>query len=207
MEQSLLDVLARIPDPRGRRGRRYPIQSLLATLILAALQGQSSLRGMWLWARAHGDWLTCHLPFHRHRIPALETFRTLLCRLDLLALLEAFNGWLAVADVERLSLDEKVLQGSKREGEAPLMVVTAFGHRVGQVLGQQGAEGQDRTEAAMALLGRLPLEGRLVTLDAGLMVEPVVKKVVEKGGPTWGQSRATSPSSGRRSNSGSVARG
>ncbi len=59
-----------------------PIQSLLAALILAAINGQASLRGMWLWARAHSDWLTRHLPFHRNRIPALETFRTLLCRLD-----------------------------------------------------------------------------------------------------------------------------
>ncbi len=180
----MLDVLAKIPDPRGRHGRRYPIQSLLAALILAALNGQCSLRGMWLWARAHAHWLTGHLPFHRQRIPALETFRTLLCRLDLPVLLEACNDWLAAAHVERISLDEKVLRGSKREGEAPLMVVAAFGHKVGQVLGQRVAEGQDKTEAAMVLLERLPLEGKLVTLDAGLMVESVVKKVVEKGGPT-----------------------
>lgn len=89
----LLDGLATLPDPRGRRGRRYPIQSLLAALLLAALGGQSSLQGMGRWARAHADPLTRHRPFHRHRIPALETFRTPLCRLDLLVLREAFNGW------------------------------------------------------------------------------------------------------------------
>ncbi|GBD07992.1 hypothetical protein HRbin22_00218 [Candidatus Thermoflexus japonica] len=185
MPQSLLDVLAAIPDPRDRHGRRYPIQSLLATLILAAMNGQASLRGMWLWARAHSDWLTRHLPFHRNRIPALETFRTLLCRLDLPLLLEVFNGWLTAVNAERISLDEKVLRGSKRDGEAPLMVVAAFGHRVGLVLGQVVAEGQDKTEAAMALLERMPLEGKVLTLDAGLMTGPVVRKVVEKGGATW----------------------
>ena len=117
--RSLLDVLATLPDPRGRHGRRYPIQSLLAALILAAINGQSSLRGMWLWARAHADHLTRHLPFHRHRIPALETFRTLLCRLDPLVLLEAFNGWLMAVEADRISLDEKVLRGSQRDAEAP----------------------------------------------------------------------------------------
>ena len=50
--RSLLAVLAAVADPRGRQGRRYPIQSLLAVLILAAINGQSSLRGMWLWATA-----------------------------------------------------------------------------------------------------------------------------------------------------------
>jgi hypothetical protein len=44
--------------------------------------GLVSLRGMGRWARAHSDRRTQHLPFPRHRIPALETFRTLLCRFD-----------------------------------------------------------------------------------------------------------------------------
>ncbi len=43
--RTLLEMLAEIPDPRGRQGRRYPIQGLLAALILAALNGQASLRG------------------------------------------------------------------------------------------------------------------------------------------------------------------
>jgi len=187
MEQSLLDVLAAIPDPRGRRGRRYPIQSLLAALILAALNGQGSLRGMWLWARAHSDRLTRYLPFHRNRIPALETFRTLLCRLDLSVLLETFNVWLTAANADRISLDEKALRGSKRDCEAPLMVVAAFSHKLGLVLGQVVAEGQDKPQAAIMLLERMPIEGKLLTLDAGFLTEPVVRKVVEKGGRTSGR--------------------
>lgn len=183
MQRSLLDVLATLPDPRSRRGRRYPIQSLLAVLILAALNGESSLRGMWLWAVAHADLLTRQLPFHRNRIPALETFRTLLCRLDWSVLLEAFNSWLAVPKAGRISLDEKVLRGSRRREHPPLRVVTAFAHQFGLVLGQVVAEGQDKTEAARALLERIPVERELLTLDAGLMVKPVVRKVVEKGGP------------------------
>ncbi len=180
---SLLGWLATVPDPRGRHGRRYQIQSLLAVLILAAMNGEVSLRGMWLWARAHSECLSKYLPLHRNRIPALETFRSLLCRLDLSVLLEAFNGWLMAVDAERISFDEKVLRGSKRDCEAPLMVVAAFSHKLGVVVGQVLAEGQDNTEAAIALLERIPLEGKLLTFDAGMMVKPVVRKVVEKGGP------------------------
>ena len=157
---------------------------LLAVLILPAMNGESSLRGMCPWARAHAELLTARLSFHRQRIPALETFRTILCRLDLAVLLEAFNAWLAACDAERISLDEKALRGSKRSLEGPLMVVCAFGQRVGLVLGQVAVQGQDRTEAALALLERVPFEGKLLTLDAGLMVRPVVQRVVEKGGLT-----------------------
>ena len=63
------------------------------------------------------------------------------------------------------------------------MVVAAFGQQLGLVLGQVVAEGEDKTEAVMALLERVPLEGRLFPLDAGRMVEPVLEQVVEKGGP------------------------
>jgi hypothetical protein len=99
-------------------------------------------------------------------------------------LLEALSAWLSACDAERISLDEKALRGSKRSLEGPLMVVCAFGQRVGLVLGQVVVQGQDRTEAALALLEMVPLEGKLLTLDAGLMVRPVVQRVVEKGGPT-----------------------
>ena len=86
---SLLEVLGSVPDPRGRQGRRYPIGSLLAVLILAAMNGESSLRGMWLWARAHAELLTAQLSSHCSHITALETFRTILCRLDLAVQLAA----------------------------------------------------------------------------------------------------------------------
>ena len=49
----MLDVLGSVPGPSGRQGRRYPIGSLLAVLILAVMNGQYPLRGMWLWAGAH----------------------------------------------------------------------------------------------------------------------------------------------------------
>ena len=38
----------------------------------------------------------------------------------------------------------------------------------------------------VALLRALPLEGKVVTLDAGLMERPVVKAIGEKGGTILG---------------------
>jgi hypothetical protein len=69
--RSLLDLLGSVPDPRGRHGRRYPTRSLLAVLVLAAMNGQPPLQSMWLCARAHAQFLAARLSFHHQRIPAL----------------------------------------------------------------------------------------------------------------------------------------
>jgi hypothetical protein len=85
---SLFDVLGSVPDPRGRQGRRCPVGSLLAVLALAAMNGDSSLRDMWLLSKAHTELLTARLSFNRQCIPALETFK----------------AWPAACDAERISL-------------------------------------------------------------------------------------------------------
>lgn len=170
--RSVLAVLATIPDSRGRHGRRYPRQPLLAVLMLAALTGQGSLGGMGRWARAHA----AQLPWPCNRLPALATFWTLLCRLDRPLLLETVTSWRTASRAERVSREEKGLRGSTREGAAPRRVVAALGQRGGLVLGQRVAEGPAKPEAARALLARLPLAGTLWTREAGLRTPPVVQQ-------------------------------
>lgn len=50
---NLLEKLHEVPDPRRREGKIYPLASLLGMLILAALNGESSLRGMLIWGQRH----------------------------------------------------------------------------------------------------------------------------------------------------------
>ncbi len=52
-KQGLRAYLKGIPDPRRRQGRIYPLEAVLTMLILAAVNGQKSLRGMWKWAQEH----------------------------------------------------------------------------------------------------------------------------------------------------------
>jgi hypothetical protein len=47
-QESLLGRLQTLPDPRHRQGRRYPLAALLGLLVLGALHGETSLRGIWL---------------------------------------------------------------------------------------------------------------------------------------------------------------
>ena len=187
--QSLLGrIMALVPDPRGRRGRRFPLVGIVAMLLLGALEGEGSLRGMWLrgrkyWAVLVRELADLGLPVEP---PALSTVWFFAQRLDAEALEEALGGWVeGVEEEEALSVDGKVLRGSRRGGGRALEVLVAMGQRMGQVWGQRVVEGGEEA-AVLALLRALPLEGKAVTLDAGPMERPVVKAIGEKGGTTLG---------------------
>jgi hypothetical protein len=61
-------------------------------------------------------------------------------------------------------------------------VVAAFRHRLGIVLEQVVAEDQDKIKAAINILESMPIKGKILTIDAGFMTKPVLRKIVEKGG-------------------------
>lgn len=47
--QSILGrIIAQVPDPRSRQGRMYPLAAILGMLLIGALEGEGSLRGMWM---------------------------------------------------------------------------------------------------------------------------------------------------------------
>ena len=52
--QYLLDLLAQVPDPRRRRGRRYPLAALLAVGIAAVVAGSRSFAAIGQWAADAG---------------------------------------------------------------------------------------------------------------------------------------------------------
>lgn len=71
--------------------------------------------------------------------------------------------------------------------------MTMAGQHLRGIVGQYQVEGQDELEAALRMIEEITLAGKVVSADAGLLRAPLVQKVVEKGGPTLGSSRRTSP--------------
>ena len=51
MTRSLWDVLGAIADRRGRKGRQFPLQAVLAIAISAMLAGANDLRAIFRWGR------------------------------------------------------------------------------------------------------------------------------------------------------------
>lgn len=186
---SLMARLSRVPDPRRRQGKRYRLPGLLGMLTLAAVHGEGSLRGMWLWCCARWDQIAEVFDLWGTKgPPSYGALWNLMATLDAEELGRALSA--EGVQEEGISVDGKVLQGSKRATEPALQVITAVGNRYRCVLGQLNVEGKDSVETTIALLHEIPLEGKLVSLDAGLLQRAVVKTIVQKGGPTSGRSRA-----------------
>lgn len=194
--ESLFAYLARVPDPRRRQARQYPLVSIIAMLVLAAIHGESSLRGMWLWAKARWERLWEPLGFPMPNLPSLSQVWYVAARLEEEQLERVLGDWLeAVGGGQggRISVDGKTLRGSRRVGQSPLQVVEAVGQELKVVLGQRSSQQGDEVEAALALLRELPLEGRLVTLDAGLLQREVAQTILARGGDYLGVLKENHP--------------
>jgi hypothetical protein len=193
--RSLLGRLRSFPDPRRRQARVYPLAGLIAMLVLAAAAGESSLRGMWLWAVERWETIGDGLGFWDvRRPPALVTVWTVMGNIDLDKLDTVLAEWSHEelgAEEDAVTIDGKTLRGSKRYGETGLQVVTAAGQDLKKVLAQSQVQEGDWVEAALKLLTSLSLEGKVVTMDAGLLHRSVAQTIVEKGGPISDWSKPT----------------
>jgi hypothetical protein len=168
-------------------------------LILAALHGEKSLRGMWMWACKRWASIAHPLGFDGNpHPPAYGTVWNVVTALDGDALDGTLQDWTLSWSEERihsLSVDGKVLRGSRRTNpeQSALEVLTAAGHELKVVLGQRGVLDGDLVEAAIELLKGLPLKGKLVTADAGLLCRPVVDTILDGGGDYLGVVKNNQP--------------
>jgi hypothetical protein len=193
---SLLALLGSLPDRRRRQGMEYPLAAVLGMLVLAAINGENSLRGMCLWARARWGQIWTDLGFLSPKMPGLSTVWTIMAGLDTRQLEVLLAAWIEMRqgqDNRRVSIDGKTLRGSRRHHAEALHVVEAVGQELNLVLGErQSAQGEDLA-AALALLQGLPLEGRVVTADAGLLQREVVQTVLGRGGDYLGVVKENQP--------------
>jgi hypothetical protein len=91
--QSLLAQLATLPDPRRKQGQRYSLRTLLGLLVLAALNGKSSLRGMWLWGCNHWTTICSDLECASTPSPSYGTLWQVLTTLEGAALEACLGTW------------------------------------------------------------------------------------------------------------------
>ncbi len=170
---SLLGCLQTLPDPRRRHGRRYPRAALLGRLILAAVHGESSLRGMWLWARTQWHAIWWPLGVGSPHFPTLTTRGNLLGALDADAVDRVVSEWLNQLLGQPgggLSADGTVVRGSRRGALPGVWLVARARHDVGSVVRQHLVDpGSHELPTLLRLLRKMPLQEQTVTLDAGLL--------------------------------------
>jgi hypothetical protein len=182
----LADVLADLPDPRSRHGRRYPLAAVLSLVALGLLMGRKSLEGIARLHRDYGDALILALGFPRGSTPRKSTLSRLLRRIDPAALEGALSRWITARlprDPRRLSIDGKVLKGS-RDGEIPgCHLVSAYAPEVQAVVAQLRVETTtNEHKTALRLLGILPVKDKVVIGDAAFCQRDMAAEITAAEG-------------------------
>jgi len=152
---------------------------------------------MWMWAVKHWPTLYGRLGLLGNpHAPVYSTVWEVMSRLDAPRLEEIMTNWVnSWAAVGSVSIDGKMLRGSARAGEeqAALEVVTAAGQDLRVVLGQSAVGAEGELKAAVELIKSLPLQGKVVTADAGLLHRELVDAVLKQGGDYVGLIKGNEP--------------
>jgi len=185
-EESLMEALARVPDPRGRQGRRYQLASVLAMAVCAMACGARSLYAIAQWGKQHKRLVCEALGIKRLTTPSHPQLHRIFAALEVEAFEAVLGRWLSARGLKKgegIAVDGKTLRGIHGEEIPGVHLIAAFAHQSGIVLGQRAAPGKGRElEAAKAVLESLDLKGHIVTGDALLPQRDVCRKIREKGG-------------------------
>jgi predicted transposase YbfD/YdcC len=170
--QYLLELLAQVPDPRKKRGRRHPLAGLLAVGIAAVIAGSRSFAAIGQWAADAGPEILAALGAARG--PAEEsTFRRTFALVSPDVLDRVPGTWLhtraaRVSGRLVIAIDGKTARGAKdKNGKAPHLAA-ALAHGIGVVLGQAAVDAKSNEIPAVGdlLKAFTSLAGAIITMDA-----------------------------------------
>ncbi|MGI8680332.1 MAG: ISAs1 family transposase, partial [Jatrophihabitans sp.] len=167
-------VLSTLPDPRGRRGRRHELATVLVVALAAVLAGAKSLAGITGWAADQPAWVLARVGVRR-RPPSVSTIRRVLLLVDPDIIDAVLHAWLAAmappppvpAAFRAVAVDGKTCRGALGPDGSRVHLFSIVDHVSGVPLGQVLAPSKGFEIAAFAtVLDRLDLANVVVTADA-----------------------------------------
>ena len=117
--QYLLDLLAQVPDPRKKRGRRHPLAGLLAAGIAAVIAGSRSFAAIGQWAADAGPEVLAALGAVRGAAEE-STFRRVFALVSADVLDQVLGAWLHTRAVRVggrlvIAIDGKTVRGARNK--------------------------------------------------------------------------------------------
>lgn len=183
--RTLWDVLGEIPDRRGKKGRQYPLRSVLVLALSAMLSGANDLISIFRWGRRLPPEAPCLLGIER--APCHAMYHYFFKALDVAAAEAVLGEWARdEGPIGHVAIDGKRLKGSApagHDGSEGVHLLAAFASRLGGVIGQLRvpAEANEIT-AALTLLKGLPLNGAVITGDAVFCQRAICQAIRDGGG-------------------------
>jgi hypothetical protein len=182
--------LAKIPD--RKRPYDYPLEDVLTLISLAMMCGSNGEREIARWGQRQRWGLPERLGFPREKMPSLGTIQETLRRVDPQVFTQVVSEWAesvfqaqAGTQGQGVSIDGKVMRGSRTTEQSAVHRLSALAHELKIVLGQTPVADQTNEIGGIdPLLVDLVLDGRIVTVDAHLTQRAIAETIREKGGTT-----------------------
>ena len=169
-EGGLIQLLAKVVDPRKARGVRYPIQTVLAIAICATLSGALSFCAIAEWAQSLSPELLRRLCSKRREPPSEPTIRRILHSIDTEKLDAQIGNWILEQTSlagKAISIDGKTLRGAHDRDQRPPHLLSAILHEEALVVGQVAVDQKTNAIPKLRELAQdLPIEGAVITADA-----------------------------------------
>ncbi len=183
---TLAAALTEVPDPRQRRGQRYPWSLLLILFTAALASGERHERGIGQWVQEPAPELAHWLGWSGPRFPSEATVRRALREVDLGAL-DARLAQLVPAAAPTGTRWRGAR--ARREGDPgspspwPEDPPGWLASHQGEELGQMAvAEGSNEIPVALRVLSGRDLRGTVTTLDAHLIQRHLAAQIRAQGG-------------------------
>jgi predicted transposase YbfD/YdcC len=188
---SVVKYFESLPDPRHTRNRRHLLVDVIVIAVCGVIVGCEGPTAIVRWATTKKDWLGQLLELS-NGIPSRDCLRRVLSALKPEAFQECFQRWIAEritneADGSHrtIAIDGKTMRRSHdRAGDlGPLHLVSAWASEQGIALGQIATEEKSNEITAIPeLIGRIDIEGAVVTIDAMGCQKEIAKKIMKGGG-------------------------
>lgn len=186
---SLFATLAMLHDRRDARGLRYVLVTVLVFIVLAKLTGEDYLRGIAQWVKLRKEALASALGLAKAQAPHATTYsRILRWAVNIEEFEQAVSQFFAKQpEAGRsvvINLDGKTLRGTIPAGQSKgVHLLAAYLPEEGWVLLQvEVGSWENEIPAAMRILQRIDLRGKIVTGDALLAQRELSAQIVEAGG-------------------------
>ncbi len=120
----LLGMLVKVIDPCKDKGKRPPLKSILALMVIGLMCGHKGWTSIATWARSQPT-LAKVLDFTRKRTPAASTTYNLLKRLDVVNVEKILTKWVntvlesrpnLTGGFDAVAIDGKTMRASKKSG-------------------------------------------------------------------------------------------
>ena len=183
---TLLEALQSIPDHRTRKGRRFPLATIVLIALAAMLSGANDLMAISRWGRRLSPKALQALGADkkRRRAPCHATYHYVFQSISAADLTAALGALVNVeGGLGHVAIDGKRLRGSQHETSPGVHMLHAFSTKLTAAVGSLAVP-PDSGECieAIELLKSLPLDGAVVTGDAAFTTRAIADVIRERGG-------------------------